>query len=121
MKTTTAKKGMFGIPYDSVPLLAVAEELEAYVERGIRPGRFLMALLANDSAAAHIHAPVGAGNAIWELVEFCICELPICLCGSYPTVERWIELHHNPRARVTMADLGFRDLPWPVPATQAAA
>ena len=63
--------------------------LELYIERGIQPGSFLQAVLANDLAKAATRADSANSELLREWALFLLNELPENCWGSWETVRNW--------------------------------
>ncbi len=66
--------------------------MRRYIERGIRPGDFLMAVLRNDFVRALMLAGRKARQRIFDIAEFLYYEAPIACWGNKDAVEEWIKL-----------------------------
>lgn len=79
------------VNYDKVPVPHMAPAIRRYVERGIAPGHFLIALLSNDLMGAIGRADEDNQDAIVAWARFVYCELPNGCHGSPEHVSDWIK------------------------------
>jgi hypothetical protein len=77
------------IDYTKCPAKYMIHGLQLYVERGIQPGSFLQALLANDFAKATTRADSANSELLREWALFLLNELPPDCWGSWETVRNW--------------------------------
>ena len=63
--------------------------LKLYIEKGIMPGSFLAAVLANDFAKAATRADSANSELLREWALFLLNELPPECWGSWETVQHW--------------------------------
>jgi hypothetical protein len=63
--------------------------LQLYIERGVKPGSFLSAVLANDFAKAATRADSANSELLREWALFLLNELPPECWGSWETVQHW--------------------------------
>ena len=80
--------------YGKVPNASyMAEGVEAYIERGRRPGDFLRALFANDFMEIAVRADSSNRHVLREWAWWIYAaRLPLESHGSYETVDAWIEM-----------------------------
>ena len=64
--------------------------LRLYVNRGIDPGDFLRAVLANDLTEAFGRADENNLDALPHIVAFVYAKVPVAACRSYERVAAWI-------------------------------
>ena len=69
--------------------------LQRYVQKGIRPGHFLTALLANDFMGAYQYADDENIQLLPEYARIIYNDIPNACHGSYEIVERWVRGHTN--------------------------
>lgn len=79
------------INYDKVPVPKMTAGLKRYIERGIKPGDFLFAVLLNDFVGAVSHADEDNAAALKAWASFVYFELPRGSWGSAANVRDWIE------------------------------
>ncbi len=72
-----------------IPVATMAG-LDNYVERRLRPGHFLQAVLENDLAAAVMRADPENRAALVEVVVYVTHKLPGLCWGSPKLVEDWL-------------------------------
>jgi len=65
--------------------------MQRYIERGIPPGSFLSAVLANDFVLAVSLADRINRRRLLDFAEFLCLEAPAMCWGSRESVERWVE------------------------------
>lgn len=65
--------------------------LRRYVEKGIEPGSFLMAVLENNLIESIQKADATNLANIKEIVEYCYNEIPSDCWGSKEIVKEWIK------------------------------
>jgi hypothetical protein len=78
------------VDYTRVPVAYMAEGVQRYIEHGIPPGGFLMALFSNDLKRTHLKADAENRRAIQKWVEFMLIEMPAQSQGSPEKVREWI-------------------------------
>ena len=78
---------------------AIKEGLDRYEKEGIRPGRFLQAVLENDLTEALGRADSYNRRAVFEIFSYIYNELPHICHGSPQKVADWIDVHEERRAR----------------------
>lgn len=78
------------IDYDRLPE-HMRGGMRRYIENGIPPGGFAMAVLTNDLATAFRHADPKNRAAMDEWVRFLVNEVPARAWGSREQVEEWME------------------------------
>jgi len=78
----------YGINYLRIPK-HMRYGMRLYVERGVRPGGFLTAVLKNDLVGAITRADEVNQAHIHDWVMFVLNELPIGCWGSEEKVELW--------------------------------
>jgi hypothetical protein len=77
------------VDYSKVPVSYMEDSVRRWVEDGVRPGSFLVALLANDLAMASVHADQTNLSNIREWALFLLNEMPDTMWGSYGVLEDW--------------------------------
>lgn len=77
------------ITYDVLPE-HVREGAKLYVERGIKPGSFMKAILANDFAGALLHADSVNSNRLHLFATWLNRRCPPEAWGSYEAVSKWL-------------------------------
>lgn len=87
------------IDYDSYPARHMIEGVRNYIEHGIPPGSFLMAVLENDLRTACGKADDINRHLIFETVAWLHNEAPWQCWGSPAAVTRWIKLRAAERAK----------------------
>ena len=90
------------IQYDRLPE-HLRDGMRRYVEKGRRPGDFLMAVLRNDLMAATTRADEVSYKHLREIVGWCWWELPSSLWLSPDNVGKWIKQHAEQEAMVAEA------------------
>lgn len=65
--------------------------MKLYIERGILPGSFLQAVLANDLMGAFGRADDINRSRIQDYVTFLYNEVPAMCWGSREAIRRWVE------------------------------
>ena len=65
--------------------------LDQYVDHGVRPGRFLCAVLANDLQGAFAHADPTSAAAMKDIVLYVHNEIPMAAHGSDAAVGAWVK------------------------------
>ena len=83
------------IDYTKCPAKYMISALQLYVERGIQPGSFLQAVLANDFTKAATRADSANGELLREWALFVLNELPDDCWGSWKTVQNWKGTNHG--------------------------
>ena len=88
--------------YDLLPI-NLRDGMKLYIEKGIKPGSFLTACLANDLVGAMGRASSATWNYLFSVASFLYNELPArsdtSPWGSYEAVERYS------RARLTTTEV----------------
>ena len=69
----------------------IRESLELYVNKGIPPGGFLKAVLANDLMYSMAKADDFNRHNLFYIVEYIYNEIPANCYGDYETVSNWIK------------------------------
>jgi len=77
------------IDYTKCPAKYMIHGLQLYIERGIQPGSFLQAVLANDFTKAATRADSANCELLREWALFLLNELPPECWGSWETVLNW--------------------------------
>ena len=90
------------IQYDRLPE-HLRDGMRRYVEKGVRPGHFLMAVLTNDLMAATARADEHSLAHLRDIVRWCWWELPPACWLSRDNVEKWIKKHAEQEATVAEA------------------
>jgi len=80
----------FEVDYSKVPVPRMADAVRRYVEKGIQPGHFLMALLSNDLMDTIGRADDENAAAIKRWAIFVRCELPVGCHGSRSKMTDWM-------------------------------
>jgi hypothetical protein len=89
LTTEERKPAMFEVDWTRVPVPYMTDGLKLYVERGILPGDFLIALLSNDLLEAFRRADDNNTPAMRSWASFLHNELPCECWGSHATVQAW--------------------------------
>jgi len=71
--------------------------VDSYLNHGVPPGRFLLALFSNDLVGAFSTADEANTKAMRYWVEFMRWEMPFASHGSAEAVRSWIEQHEAAR------------------------
>jgi hypothetical protein len=79
------------IDYDRMPMPHMAFGLRKYIENGLHPGSFLVALLKNDLKETIQRADSENRRLLPEWVLFVTNHLPPMIHGSPEAVNRWID------------------------------
>lgn len=79
------------VDYSKVPVDYMRGGVERYVEKGVPPGSFLVALFSNDLKETFFRADDENGARLCEWVRFAYNYLPHHAWGSPDAVEAWIE------------------------------
>jgi hypothetical protein len=77
------------IDYAKCPSKYMIHGLQLYFERGIQPGGFLQAVLANDFTKAATRADSANLELLHAWAIFVLNELPEQCWGSWETVKNW--------------------------------
>ena len=85
--------------YGDVIPFSTAASLDRYVNHGIRPGSFLLAVLHNNLVGACINADPQNAAALRYIVMFMYHEAPSSCWGSPATVDAWVESKIHEEAR----------------------
>lgn len=80
----------YGINYDKVPVDYMRDSVCRYIEHGIEPGHFLMALFSNDLMEAFKRADDNNSAAMVKWVGFRYWEMPSASHGSPEKVRAWM-------------------------------
>jgi hypothetical protein len=80
---------MFEVDWTRVPVPYMTDGLKLYVERGILPGDFLIALLSNDLLEAYRRADDNNTAAMRDWASFLHNQLPRGCHGSREAVQAW--------------------------------
>jgi len=85
--------------YTKITDPTMREAVELYIERGIKPGSFLQAVISNDlvGAMAHAHRALTADD-IRDIVQWFYWEAPHTCFGSREKLEHWHELRASTAA-----------------------
>jgi len=67
------------------------EGMKRYLEHGIEPGSFMMAVLTNNLKEAFARADHLNKHYIGNIVSYCYNEIPGAAWGSPENVEAWME------------------------------
>jgi len=86
---------MRDVDYSKCPVPRMADAVRRYVEKGIQPGHFLMALLSNDLMETIDRADDENAAAIRQWAIFVHCELPAGCHGSPDRVKGWMLSQRN--------------------------
>lgn len=76
--------------YSSFPISSMALEMNLYVERGVRPGAALMALLCGDVQGAMSLGGEFVCTHVGAIVGWMYDNLPVAAQGSRAIVDRWL-------------------------------
>lgn len=74
---------------------SVTEALDRYVRYHIAPGSFLMVVLQNNLVGALTHADSYNRASIYQIVRFCLDNLPSHCWGSKEIVIKYLEESHE--------------------------
>ena len=85
--------------YNKVPVHYMLSGMQRYVEHGIVPGDFLLAVLRNDLRAAVNCADSNNIEALTDWVVFCYSELPANIWGSPERVKEHIRACASERVK----------------------
>ena len=77
--------------YAKVPVDYMVDGVRRYLEHGIQPGDFLIALFSNDLKEAFKRADDANTAAMRQWVAFMIWEMPVESQGSPARVEAWMK------------------------------
>lgn len=77
------------VDYSKIPVPYMEEGLRLWVEKGIRPGSFMTAMLANDFMNAAIRADDFNASKLQEWARFIYNELPEDCWGSREIMKEW--------------------------------
>lgn len=80
----------YDVNYSLIPS-HMRHAVETYVEKGDRPGAFLVAVLENNLAESVARADSTNLNHIIEWARFLNTEMPVTSWGSKEKVEQWIK------------------------------
>lgn len=80
----------YEIDYSMIPE-HMREGVKLYLERGLKPGSFLLAVLENDLAEAFARADETNRMALYNWVRFLCSEMPKKSWGSKEEVEAWMK------------------------------
>lgn len=80
------------IDYTKVPVDYMAGGVERYIEYGVPPGSFLLALFSNDLKGAYRQADEQNMLHMRDWIMFMINEIPSHSQGSPEAVEAWIKM-----------------------------
>jgi hypothetical protein len=69
----------------------IREAILRYVEHRILPGDFLYAVLTNDLRGAFGRADSYNRASLFQIVQFCHCEIPASCWGSVEKVSAWVK------------------------------
>lgn len=75
--------------YAKCPSEHMVHGLQLYIEKGIKPGSFLQAVLANDFIKAATRADSTNIELLHEWAIFMLNEMPDDCWGSWETVQCW--------------------------------
>jgi hypothetical protein len=89
LTTEERKPAMFEVDWTRVPVPYMTDGLKLYVERGILPGDFLIALLSNDLLEAFRRADDNNTAAMRDWAAFLHNQLPRGCQGSREDVQAW--------------------------------
>lgn len=78
-------------PATAAPVDYMEEGMRLWVEHGLEPGSFAMALLKNDLRAAFERADHNNTRHMRDWVVWCMMELPAQCWGSPEVVKAWSE------------------------------
>lgn len=76
--------------YAKVPVGYMADGARLYIERGIPPGSFMLALFSNDLKEAFARADDSNARVMREWVRFMVNQMPKESQGSPERVAAWI-------------------------------
>lgn len=76
--------------YERVPVDYMVDGIRDYMEKGIRPGDFLQALLSNDLKKTVMHADGTNIAYLPHWVSWLYTEAPMGSWGSPAKMEKWI-------------------------------
>ena len=79
------------LAYPDAPVHILAS-INRYVEHGLRPGSFVMAVLSNDLAAAFQTADDESHRGLRDILRYIRWEIPGTCWGSQAKVEAWLEI-----------------------------
>jgi hypothetical protein len=68
----------------------MVEAIQRYVEHGLQPGHFLLAVLQNDLYGACARADLVNRHRIFEIVQYLYNEVPSACWGSKEKVAAWL-------------------------------
>lgn len=74
-----------------VPAEHMRRGMKDYIERGVRPGEFAQAILANDFVQAAAHADMINKGLLFEWASWLFNDAPAGCWGSKEKVEAWIK------------------------------
>ena len=77
--------------YNKVPVHYMLSGMQRYVEHGIPPGEFLLAVLENNLQKAVAYVDATNAENIVEWARYCYNELPMQIWGSPAKVKAHIE------------------------------
>lgn len=80
----------YDVDYSKIPE-HMREGAELYVEKGLKPGDFLMAVLENKLVEAFAKADITNQLAMFEWAKFLHGEMPFGAWGSEEKVEAWMK------------------------------
>lgn len=67
----------------------VKDSLSRWIDHGLEPGGFLMAVLRNDLKGALSRADSYNRASLYQIVQYCYAEIPSACWGSSDKVEQW--------------------------------
>lgn len=76
--------------YTNAPPLTL-QSIDRYAKGRIPPGSFLIAVLENDLRMAMGRADRRNREALWDVVRYCVNEIPSSCWGSPELVNQWLE------------------------------
>lgn len=69
----------------------IKDAIDLYVDKGIQPGSFTTAVLANDLKGAFGRADVISERNMKQIVSYVYNNIPSLCQGSYDKVDNWIK------------------------------
>jgi len=83
--------------YDLLPE-HLRDGMQRYIEKGVRPGDFMLSCLANNFVGAMCRADRTSAAHVKDIALFIHNEIPSNSWGSYERVRLWMESHAAPAA-----------------------
>lgn len=85
------------IDYDSMPNSYLVSGMKLYIEHGIEPGGFMMAVLSNDLREACCRADDHNQPIIFYIVKWLYNNVPYECWGTREKVEDWLDTKRKER------------------------